>query len=319
MVLAAVVTVLAFGAAGWLASAITAACWRSAALRARLLESADSLFALRLLPGVFGLGFAFLLALPAFVAFEPENAGETPGVSLLLLACALAAPTAWGVRRALRAAASSLALQQRLLRDARPAPVSGSVAPAHETASDSPAVAVVGFLRPRLLISRRVRRLLTRAELLAVVAHENAHVLRRDNLRQWLLRAAPDWLGTWGPARELESAWAEAAEREADARAAPGPEAALALASALVAVARLSLEAPPPALGVSALHSGSAEALRRRVLRLTDARAAARPRLRLAGWLGLAVGTYGALAPLARPESLASLHAVIEVLVRSLP
>lgn len=320
IILAAVVAAFAFGAAGFAASLAVAACWRSTRVRARLGESADGLLALRVLPGLAGLGFAFLLALPAFLAYEPADTGEIPGVSLLLLTLLLAAPGWFGLRRALDAAAASAGLQRRLLRDALPSDVSGSLAPAHEILEDSPAVAVSGLLGPRLLISRRVRQALTPDELQAVVAHENAHVARRDNLRQWLLRSAPDWLGRRGPARELESAWAEAAEREADLRAARRePERALALASALVAVARLSLAAPPPAIGVSALHSGSAEALRRRVLRLTEGGDGPQPLSRLAGWAGLLALAGAVLAPLAQPVWFARLHAAIEAVVRSLP
>jgi Zn-dependent protease with chaperone function len=106
-----------------------------------------------------------------------------------------------------------------------------------------------GLLRPRIYITGTAAHALSPAELDAVVAHEAAHICRRDPLRRLLLRAAADVLfylplTTWWSRHQ-----AEQAELAAD-RAAIGQTGPRAVAAALLAVgaARPSRATAPAAV-----------------------------------------------------------------------
>ena len=77
-------------------------------------------------------------------------------------------------------------------------------------------MALVGVLRPRLLITRPVLEALTDEELSASVAHELSHWRAWDNLKRLAMRAAPDILFATSAARALERRWAAASEHAAD-------------------------------------------------------------------------------------------------------
>jgi Zn-dependent protease with chaperone function len=93
-----------------------------------------------------------------------------------------------------------------------------------------------GWWRPSIYLSRQLARALRPAELSALIAHEAAHVARRDPLRLSVFR----FLGRtlfWLPAlTRLAADMADEAEVEADDRAAG--KTPLVLASAIVAVAQ---------------------------------------------------------------------------------
>ena len=92
-----------------------------------------------------------------------------------------------------------------------------------------------GWLRPRIYVAGALAAWLSPAELTAVLAHEGAHVRRRDPLRLSLLRFVACTL-FWLPAlRRIAQDVADEAEIDADDRAAG--DAPLVLASALLLVA----------------------------------------------------------------------------------
>lgn len=96
----------------------------------------------------------------------------------------------------------------------------------------------VGWLAPKVFVARALARRLSGGQLAALLAHEGAHVARRDPLRLSVLRFFACTL-FWLPAlRRLADDVADEAEIQADDRAA-GDE-PLVLASAIVAVARLA-------------------------------------------------------------------------------
>lgn len=119
-----------------------------------------------------------------------------------------------------------------------------------------------GLLRPRIYVSEKLAGHLHAAELAAVLAHEGAHVARRDPLRLTLLRALACTL-FWLPAlRRLADDVSDQAELLADDAAARGQP--LVLASAILGVAHWSTKMA---------HSGvvgfvRADLLERRVRRL---------------------------------------------------
>ncbi|MBM3500801.1 MAG: hypothetical protein FJX74_19245 [Armatimonadetes bacterium] len=106
------------------------------------------------------------------------------------------------------------------------------------TPLDRPWSACVGFLRGHVFITEGLAKLLDAEELAAVIAHEQAHARRRDNLRLLLAQAA------FGPTVLMPTAHAflrrlqAAIERDADADAVRANTTAPALASALVKAAR---------------------------------------------------------------------------------
>lgn len=120
-----------------------------------------------------------------------------------------------------------------------------------------------GLLQPRIYISEMLAGHLQEPELAAVVAHEGAHVARRDPLRLTLLRALACTL-FWLPAlRRLADDVSDQAELRADDVAAGDQP--LVLASAILGVAHWSSEV---AYSGAAVGFTRADLLERRVRRL---------------------------------------------------
>lgn len=118
-----------------------------------------------------------------------------------------------------------------------------------------------GIWRPRVVLSASLEQVLGAEGLDAALAHEHAHLRRRDPA----LRVALAWASLWAlpaAAATLETAFRDAAEEASDADAAQlhGP---LTLAQALVAMARL----PRPSLPAVSFGLGDTS-LERRVRRL---------------------------------------------------
>lgn len=74
----------------------------------------------------------------------------------------------------------------------------------------------VGLVRPRVLVTTGALHTLTPVELTAVLAHERAHVRRRDALRLLIVRAFADGLFFCPGARQLAARLAALAELQAD-------------------------------------------------------------------------------------------------------
>lgn len=265
---------------------------------------------LRLAPSAAGLLFAALFFLPAFVLFEPRESGEritlalaavTLLASLPLLRCSREAIAVWHSNRA-RAAV--------WLTGAQPLPLHDDVGlPAFVVRAPFPVVAVVGVLRPFLVVSRTVLDTCTEDELAAILAHEATHVSHRDNLKRMLMLITPDALTGTARARDLELGWQQASEEIADDGAGSGRS--LDLAAALVKVARLAQGHPAPPATMAAFCRGGDIA--RRVDRLTA------PRRRRSGggpdrWVaGLVLTSLIALA--LTTGALQKVHAVTELIV----
>jgi Zn-dependent protease with chaperone function len=224
------------GAAAGLAVPLIVARLRNArpAVRAR------QLVLLRLIPGVFAIA-AGLLVTVSFLAFEPRTEGESIGwmaPAMGLFGAIVIADAAWRLSRIMLA---TRRLARTWFASARPVPLDGISIPAFATASEFPIVAVVGVRRPKLIIATSVIEACSPEELRAILAHEQGHLDRRDNLRRLLMSVAPDALA-WFPASEkLLRSWRAATEEVADDHAArDGANGRLHLASALIKVARLA-------------------------------------------------------------------------------
>jgi hypothetical protein len=211
---------------------------------------ARRLLAIRLAPAVTSVTIAAIVFLPAHVWLEPlrndERIGFVPlalaafGMALLAISVYRCAAT---LRRMARLAAvgpwRELRRGRERLRD---------VQGLH-------GIALAGIFRPRILVGRRARQVLTAAELEVAVAHERAHQHARDNLSRVVMYCAPDFFGWSAQARRIERLWEGEAECLADATAAAGsPVRATRLASALVKVARLASGDPAWSPGWSTLH-----------------------------------------------------------------
>jgi hypothetical protein len=129
----------------------------------------------------------------------------------------------------------------------------------------------IGWIRPRIYVAEELPRELAEAELRAVLAHEGAHLTRRDPLRLGVLRLLAHLI-FWVPAlKRLAADMADESEVQADDVAAQYDP--LAVASAIVTIAAWGRGAKMPA---AALGFTSDALLERRVRRLAGEETAAR-------------------------------------------
>ena len=272
---------------------------------------------LRLGPALVAAFFVVALFVPSYWRYEPRESVEGFDLSLTILA---AIALLILLAAACRGIVSWLKARRRVnlwMAHARPMQTTAGALPAFLVGVDQPMLALVGVLRPKLLITRGLLDALTPAELEAAVAHEIGHQRSFDNLKRLVMAAAPDCLTYFHTARRIERRWAAAAEHSADRISGPNVAAArCALASALVKVARLTPATIDHAEPISALISGGEIAARvQRLLSDDDGVPPARAWTARVG-LGIAcalisVVTYGPLLRL--------IHELTEVLVRSLP
>ena len=216
----------------------------------------DALFAVQLTPFTLAAFAVSAFSVPAFLRFEPRQTQEVFGAPVLVLgglSFVLLAATVWRT-------GSSILEVSRLTRDWEQnatARRSSSHFYIVETAADAPPLAVAGLFHPTLYISSSLTRVLNRQELEGAIAHEIAHVRRRDNLKKLVLRLccipAPN---------PIEQQWLASLEVTADSEAVRSRQQALDLASALVKAARLSTASPD--LTMTFTSAGS-ELLRLRV------------------------------------------------------
>ena len=214
---------------------------------------AQLIFGLRIQPIIGSFVFIAAFLLPAYFLFEPHPSDEVVSPKLWLLAAfsAVGIVTAgWRVLKTLRVTrrltANWLARAERLT-------LEGVSIPVYTVEHPFPVFAVVGMLRPRMFIARRVLEALDEREIRASVAHELGHLAARDNFKRILLRICRDLL-IIRCGKRLDHAWTENVEAAADEHAARigGRQTALDLASALVKIARMVPEGSKPALPASA-------------------------------------------------------------------
>ena len=305
---------VAFGVFAALAAAGSAVVALAAPAIARRFEGdspaacAAALFRLRLLPGAFAMAIAFGIVLPVFLVYEPADTTETiPKVigGLAAVGIALLLRGGWRAFAAWRATRGVFReWRQRGRRiDAFDTPL-----PVFAIEEAFPTVAVVGIARPALFIAERVLRECPADEVRAMLHHECAHVAKRDNLKRFLMRACPDFLGA-----DLDRAWARAAEEAADAAVvARNPRLSVELAQALIHVARLAPAPAVPALASTFYLGGSIESRVRRLIQPEPA-----PRVRRG--LGRAVAIATVIAAFLAIASAPTIHQVVETLVHGLP
>lgn len=228
---------------------------------------ARSLFLLRSAPSLLGASLAGIVG-GVFAPFESDIAREEVGLPLLVVAALGASFFLGGAIRGIRAARAH-AVFARWRRAGTPLRVAGCPLEVRQVHTPLPVVALVGLVRPWLLVTSRVVEGCTQREMAVVIEHELAHHRGRDNLRRSIVSVLPDVL-SWLPAgRELERSWHEELEQVADEVAtAEDEERRLLLASALVKVSRWIVAAGRPPSPASALCRG--EPVAQRVRRLLE-------------------------------------------------
>ena len=297
------------------AATLVALCTRRAIARARSLtpaRAAGLLLTLRLLPALMAAFVAFGLCTPSYLWLEPYDTDESIGFLCLLFAAPGALLCAIALVRAARALSGAFLFARRCRQSGRELPACAGL-PVLVVESSTPLLALIGILRPRVVVSQAIADALPADELSAVLHHELAHCTARDNLKRMAIFLSPAFLSA---GRELERAWMVFSEYAADARAAGGdPSRSIALASALVRVARFGLSSPGPALAMSVL--GPASHLATRVDRLLAAAACPEPSASLP-WktLGLFAAASAAVAAMAiQPATFRFVQSVLERLI----
>lgn len=276
-------------------------------------HAARLLLSLRLFPAAFGLLVVAALCVPSYLWLEPHGDAERTG--FVCIAAALLGAAVWGasMTRALKSIVVSRSATRQWKHVAREIRAGGERC--WLTDDSAPRIALAGIVRPRVVVSNSILSALAPDQLDAAIRHERAHAASRDNLKRLLIRLAPAAL-PFTPTFEttLDRAWARFTEWSADDAATAGdPARSVALAAALVRVARMSF-GPQLELASSLLADPSGLAARvERLLRpATSRERRGQPRWVVAG------GAIGMLLAgvLFAPASLASVHAVLEHLMR---
>ncbi len=256
-----------------LASLVAATLWRLLAKPTRRWPAhtrARIIFAMRVGPLILALLSVAGLLLPAYLLYEPYSTKEVVGGKLGLLAFLSALGVTLALWRGLKSWSATRSLLRQWLDGAEPIAIAQVAIPAFIIEHPFPVIAVVGSIRPRLFVARRVLESLTEEEMRAAIAHECGHLATSDNLKRVFLRACRDLLTIVPCGRSLDRAWAENAEAAADEYAATqGSAVALNLASALIAIARMIPAGSRPTMPVAAFLLGDeADGVKGRVRRL---------------------------------------------------
>jgi Zn-dependent protease with chaperone function len=308
-----VVSLAAFAVTGLIASVVVAVLSvRGQSLPARL--RSRRLARLRLLPAVSGV-MAGLTAMTAFLVFESRKPRESVSDIIIGFAVFGAMLMVASVWRAWRLGVATRRITASLTADAEPIALDGIDAPALAVVTTFPIVAVVGLFKPTLIIARSVLSACSADELRAVLAHEQGHMNRHDNLSRLAMTAAPDVLAWLPISARIFAAWCEASEEAADDESARGQaEDRMHLASALIKVARLAAAAPPPpVVPAAALYTG--HHLDTRVRRLLRPPTAVVPSRIDA----LALGALVAMLAIVIATQMPAVHEIIETVLHALP
>jgi len=277
-------------------------------------QAARLLLTLRLAPAGLSLCVVVALCVPSYLRYEQNGEAERVGLFCLVAAGLGLALCMISVGKGAYAVVHSFLITRRCPSVEVAAAWNG--ASASDDVAGMPLLALVGVVRPRLILSRRVLEALSPEQLDAALSHERAHQRSQDNLKRLLVVLAPDIFPFVNGFGRVEHEWERSIELAADDHATRGEIGrSVALAEALIRVARLgNAEAGLP-LASSLCARG--EDLAERVHRLLGFEAVATKEGRLATFpwnfsfalLGLSV------LLLHRPDVLYPVHWLLESLV----
>jgi len=177
--------------------------------------AADLLFLMELGGLATAIASVSLFVLPGFMAWEPGESVESAPIWLVISAMLIA-----GV---ITRTIFNLVNDLRTMSFKR---------------TSQPMVAVQGIFKPQLICTDSARALLNEEELDSVLRHEQAHVERRDNLRELLAKFSSHLRPQLQDFHDMRHMRMRLTECAADAAAASDELTALNLASALVRLAR---------------------------------------------------------------------------------
>jgi beta-lactamase regulating signal transducer with metallopeptidase domain len=230
-------------------SLLVAFAWRCAKhiRQATAANTANLLFGLRIFPFVVSATVTVCFAFPSFWLLERKSPDEDIGTFILAL-CSLLILGA-GLFRVREVQARTTRTVAQWL---GPATFGADARmPSLRASEGAPPLVVLGFWKPRVMISNLATAVLTDDELRVAVRHELSHARSWDNLKRVMVSLTP-FPGMNG----IESAWQESAELAADEAAVVNREDALDLASALIKLSRSTQRWPKPLLATG-LVSGS--------------------------------------------------------------
>jgi Zn-dependent protease with chaperone function len=286
--------------------------------------AANLLFTIRILPVLLALLATFGFVLPALLKFEPRSTGELVGWPLLALASLGAVVLIVMLVRAATILRSTRLVSATWRTHSKKLLLEDIDVPIYCLEGDAPGsvLAVLGFLTPKIFVAKQIVGTLTRAELMAAVEHERAHIASFDNLKQLVLKVTriPRLLRLFGG---TDSAWTNASEIASDEAALASGISVLDLSSALIKVASLSTHAvvgkTVAASHLVPIESGSCLQARvehlQKILEGDDPVSQTAPRKRMKNIivpLALAAITYAACVSAVLPF----VHKVLEALVR---
>jgi beta-lactamase regulating signal transducer with metallopeptidase domain len=304
-------------------TALGLAVWTATPGATRLGESmrprggARFLLALRLLPVMVAAFAVAGLCVPSYLWLETNEATERVGFiccAMALLGLFLCASTAWRAGRAMALSAWRSRECRRKGQTQREDPLPKTV-----LNSDAPVLALAGFVRPHVVVSRGVLQTLSSDEWEAALEHERAHHHSRDNLKRLVLLFAPEIL-PFPFSRfftRLNRSWAKLIEWAADDEATGAdPRRSVSLAGALVQMARMG--AGPSVSPLSSSFCGNDQNLPARVDRLLGLAPVSENPRRVRTALGVAAAAIAALtiAAMIRPGTFLSVHHLLEQLIR---
>jgi Zn-dependent protease with chaperone function len=266
---------------------------------------AGILFVARVLPMVAAVAVTCTFVVPSFQLLEPRGIEEETGILPFALGVTAIVFIASGCRRVVKAQSRTTRVVAEWLERGQD---DGTGAYTVCSRSDVPPLTLVGLRKPRVLVSDRALGLLTENEIGIALRHEHAHITSRDNLKKLVSEFCP-----FPGMRQLEMAWAEAAELAADDAAVSSANDAVDLAAALVKLSRLVPMRSVPICTVGFV-TGS---VRLRVTRLLEWNNAQEKGLRIPRWvpISMLVGAAYVIVITYRP-ALVITHQITEFLVR---
>lgn len=291
---------------------------------------AEILFVMRIGPPLIAVVVLAAFMVPSYLIYEPHKTEEFVSWKLGTLAALSTVGVALAIWRGIRSWLATRSFLNEWLGSSTPIQLDGIDVPTFVVRQRFPIIAVVGALRPRLFIADHVLRSLSQQELAAAIAHECGHLAAHDNFKRSIMRISRAALLLIPCGRSLDRAWSEASESAADEHAAQRSSiVALDLASALVRIAKMIPTGPQPPMptSVSAFLSDEEDTprVKMRVRRLIEL-ASADPRLlvssvrlvRFMPWFALTALVLAGLSIEGRPQVLATVHGLVEQIVKFL-